>query len=187
MRDGWMRTGRPAAGWMAPSFFAAAFVQGVRGNAAAYGEWWEPAEIVCLQSRKNSFSLFVEPRVALHLGDLEAARAASALALGPMAGQYGTYATATAAEVAVAAGAADAEEQLVAAIALGAENDFVAAQLLRVAGRLHGDIDRLQAAAQQFASIGARFEQACTLFLVPERRAEAVADLAALGCPPPAA
>ena len=186
MREGWERTGRPAAGWMAPSFFAAAFVHGVRGNEAGRGQWWELAEIVCLQSRKNSFSLFVEPRVDLHLGDLDAARAAGALALGPMAGQYGSYATATAAEVAVVAGAADAEEQLTAAEGLGAENDFVAAQLLRVAGRLHGDVGRLEAAARRFGAIGARFERACTLYLVPARRSEAAADLAALGCPPPA-
>ena len=33
------------------------------------------------------------------------------------------------------AGAADADEELAAAAALGAENDFVAAQLLRAAGR----------------------------------------------------
>jgi len=186
MRDGWLRTGSPAAGWMAPSFFAVAFVHGVRGDETARREWWELAERICLQTRANSLSLFVEPRIALHLGDLDRARAATAGVVEPMAGQYVAYAVATAVEVAVAAGAADADEQLAAAVPLGAENDFVAAQLRRAAGRLHADDAELLAAAQQFDRIGARFERACTLYLLGERRREAVAELSAVGCPPPA-
>src|SRR5206468_2202521 len=131
MRNGWQRTGRPAAGWMAASFFAVALVHGLRGDEAARSEWWELAERVCLHSTTNSFSLFVEPRVALHLGDLDRARAASVGVATPTAGQFTAYAVAAAVEVAVAAGADGAEEQLAAAVALGAENDFVAAQLLR--------------------------------------------------------
>lgn len=186
MRDGWQRTGRPAAGWMAPSFFAVALVHGVRGDETARQEWWELAEMICRQSRTNSFSLFVEPRIALHLGDIDRARAASAGVREPMAGQYTAYAVAVAVEIAVVAGEPDAEEQLAAAIPLGRENDFVAAQLLRAAGRLHADDAELLAAAEAFDRIGAHFEHACTLFLLPERRPRAIAELAALACAPPA-
>jgi hypothetical protein len=36
-------------------------------------------------------------------------------------------------------------------------------------------------------AIGARFERACTLLLLPDRVDEGSAELAALGCIPPAA
>jgi hypothetical protein len=186
MRDGWQRTGSPAAGWMAPSFFAVALVHGVRGEETACREWWALAEGICLQSTTNSLSLFVEPRIALHLGDIDRARAGSAGVHGPMAAQYTAYAVAASVEVAIVAGAVGAEEQLAAAVALGVENDFVAAQLLRAAGRLHADNGELLAAAEGFERIGARFERACTLFLLPDGRPEAVAELAVLGCAPPA-
>jgi hypothetical protein len=103
-----------------------------------------------------------------------------------MAAQYTAYAVAASVEVAIVAGAVGAEEQLAAAVALGAENDFVAAQLLRAAGRLHADDGELLAATEAFERIGARFERACTLFLLPDGRPEAVAELAVLGCAPPA-
>jgi hypothetical protein len=186
MRDGWQRTGSPPAGWMAPSFFAVALVHGLRGEEQARREWWELAERICLQTRTNSFSLFVEPRIALHVGDVDRARAGLAGALAPLIGHYTSYVLATPVEAAVVAGAADAEEQLAAALTLGTENDFVAAQLLRAAGRLHADEADLVAAAEGFERIGARFERACTLFLLPDRRSEAVAELALLRCPPPA-
>jgi predicted ATPase/DNA-binding CsgD family transcriptional regulator len=186
MRDGWQRTGSPAAGWMAPSFFAVALVHGLRGEDTDSREWWALAERICVPTRRNSFSLFVEPRIALHRGDVDRARAGSAALHEPVAGQYTAYAVAAEVELAIAVGAPGAAGRLAAAAALGAENDFVAAQLLRAAGRLHDDDAELRAAAEGFRRIGARFERACTLFLVADSRAEAMAELDALGCPPPA-
>jgi hypothetical protein len=90
-------------------------------------------------------------------------------------------------EATVVAGADDAEEQLATAQRLAQENDFVAAQLLRVAGRLHHDETALKESVAGWEAIGARFERACTLLLLPDRANEGTAELAALGCIPPAA
>ncbi|HXW81701.1 MAG TPA: LuxR C-terminal-related transcriptional regulator [Acidimicrobiales bacterium] len=64
MREGWERAGRPAAGWMAPSFFASALVYGLKGDQNAYAQFWDLAMTIRMRSTVNSFALFVEPRVA---------------------------------------------------------------------------------------------------------------------------
>ena len=136
MREGWERAGSPAAGWMAPSFFATALVHGLRGDSDAYTEFWDLAMTIRMQRMVNSFSLFVEPRVALHLGALDRAVAVAAVDEQEMCGHFGPYARAISVEIAVISGAADAEERWAAAHFLSRENDFVAAILLRAAGRL---------------------------------------------------
>jgi hypothetical protein len=187
MRDGWERTGRPAAGWMAPSFFATALIYGLRGDEAARAQWWELAETVCLQSRANSFGLFAAPRIALHHGDLDRALEAVVAPRQQTAGRYDSYARAVSVEVAVVAGAPDAARQLAAAGGLAPENDFVAACLTRAAGRLHGDEAELLDAVARWEAIGARFERACTLALIPSRAAEGEQELASLRCAVPPA
>jgi predicted ATPase/DNA-binding CsgD family transcriptional regulator len=187
MREGWERTGRPAAGWMAPSFFATALTSGLRGDEGAYADWWELAQAVCRQTRANSFSLFVGPRVSLHLGQLDRALEATVAPEQSTAGQFDSYARAIGVEVSVIVGAPDAAGQLAAAGELAAENDFVAANLARAAGRLHDDQAELADAVARWEAIGARFERACTLLLLPPRAAEGEHELAALGCPLPLA
>ncbi|HEX3424828.1 MAG TPA: hypothetical protein VHT30_01760 [Acidimicrobiales bacterium] len=81
-------------------------------------------------------------------------------------------------------GASGAEEHLAAVEDL-AENDLVAVQLLRAAGRLHGSVEELAAAVTAWEAIGARFERACTLLLLPARRHEAAEELVAMGCTRP--
>ncbi|HXW81957.1 MAG TPA: hypothetical protein VEJ84_20840, partial [Acidimicrobiales bacterium] len=88
-------------------------------------------------------------------------------------------------EIAVVTGAPDAEERLAAAHFLSRENDFVAAHLLRAAGRLHDDEALLKESVAVWGSIGARFERACTLLLLPSHAEEGAAELSALGCPLP--
>jgi len=78
----------------------------------------------------------------------------------------------------------DAAERIVAAEPYAAENDWAAACLTRVRGRL-GDDAALADAVEQWDRLGARFERAATLVLLPERSAEGRAELAALGCPIP--
>jgi hypothetical protein len=172
---------------MAPAFYATALVHGVRGDDTERGRWWELGEAVCWQATTNSFSAFAEPRIALHMGDVERAQASLSSRTSQTAGRYQAYVAAIAVEVAVIAGAPDAEQQLVGAAGLAAENDFVAALLLRAAGRLHHDEAELLAAIAQWEAIGARFERACTLLLLPSREDEGRAELAALGCPAPPA
>jgi hypothetical protein len=173
---------------MAPSFFAAALVPGLRGETEAYAEWWDLAMRISMMhdARRQSCSLFVGPRVALHLGDLDRARADSAaIEAGDMCGYFGPYARAIAVEVAVVAGEPDAERRLAEAQPLAEENDFAAAYLVRAAGRLHGGDTLLKEAVLRWEAIGARFERACTLLLLPPTADQGAADLAALNCPLP--
>jgi predicted ATPase/DNA-binding CsgD family transcriptional regulator len=185
MREGWERAGSPAAGWMAPSFFASALVHGLRGDQKAYAEFWDLAMTIRMRSTVNSFGLFVEPRVALHLGALDRARSTAAVDEQDMCGSFGPYARAVSVEIAVVTGAADAEERLASAAFLSRENDFVAAHLLRAAGRLRGDEALLKESVDAWGSIGARFERACTMLLLPTCAEEGAAELMALGCPRP--
>src|SRR5262249_60981660 len=71
-----------------------------------------------------------------------------------------------------------------AARAASAEQAWAKACLARLDGR-RGDPTALETSAREWQRIGARFELACTLHLIPERRDEAAAEFAALSVPPP--
>jgi hypothetical protein len=114
--------------------------------------------------------VFTTARIAVHLG-----RAAEVPE--PARGRYHAYATAARAELAVVAGRPDAAELLAAAEPIAAEHAWAAACLARAAGRLRSDEDRLTAAAAGFERIGARFERAATLLLLPDRAAEGRAEI----------
>ena len=190
MREGWERAGRPPAGWMSPAFFAAALVHGVRGDEDEYARWMELGMSIALVSPSPpNCKLYFERRVALHLGLLEQVRTSpTAEGLGSYYDPYyDSYLEAVRVEMAVVAQSGDAEEQLATAQRLARENDFVAAQLLRAAGRLHHDETALKDSVAGWEAIGARFERACTLLLLPDRADEGTAQLTALGCIPPAA
>jgi hypothetical protein len=130
---------------------------------------------------------YFEARLALHKGAIEQARLLSGSQVEKGGGgYYQPYVQAVRVETAVVAESDDAEEQLAAAQRLAQENDFVAAQLLRSAGRLHNDEAALKESIAGWGAIGARFERACTLLLLPDRADEGAAELVALGCIPPA-
>jgi hypothetical protein len=184
MEREWDRVGRPAAGWMAPSLCAAGMVHGLRGAADEAERWWEMGDAACSMTLLSSFRVFATPRVALHLGDLDAALR-TLLAPGQQTGgHYSLYAEALAVEVAVAAGAERAgTARLEGAMAtMAPENAFARALLLRAAGRLHEDEAALLASIEAWEALGARFERAATLLLLPDRADEGRAELAALGC-----
>jgi hypothetical protein len=88
--------------------------------------------------------------------------------------------------VAVVAGLPDAAARLAAAAPAGQENYWAAACLARAAGRLRGDRDAAAESLAGWERIEARFERACTLTPLDVRAREGRAELAALGCPPPA-
>ncbi len=96
------------------------------------------------------------------------------------------YAWAIAAEVAIVAGLPDAVGRLAAAAPAGEENYWAAACLARAAGRLNGDQRALARSVAGWEEIDARFERACTLLLMDGRADEGRAELATLGCQPPA-
>ena len=74
----------------------------------------------------------------------------------------------------------------IAAAPAGDKNYWASACLARAAGRLHSDRDALERSVAGWELIDARFERACTLTLLPDRSAEGLAELRALGSPPPA-
>jgi hypothetical protein len=90
------------------------------------------------------------------------------------------YAHVAGAELAVVAGLPDAAERLVEAEPAVAENDWAAACLARATARHTGDPRLMAGSVARWECLGARFERAVTLVLLPERAAEAGAELAAL-------
>ncbi|TDU87942.1 putative ATPase [Kribbella voronezhensis] len=187
----WQRAGSPPIEWMASAMSAVAMVHGLR-NDGQFGTWAARALRV---ARTEDLAgapwliapqLFAQARVAIHLG---AVGDAADVVRGAFAelGEYwwAPYARATAAELAVVADLPEATSLLDAAAPLGEENDWAAACLRRAEGRRTGDLSVLAAAAADFERIGARFEWACTLALIPDRAAEARTELAALRAPLP--
>ena len=172
MRQGWERAGRPPAGWMSPAFFAAALVHGLRGDEDEYARWMELGDV------DRSDDGIIELRHLFRMPRSRCTRERSSRyerwqRRWKLYGvHYDPYLEAVRVETAVVAGSDDAEEQLATAQRLAQENDFVAAQLLRAAGRLHHDEAALKDSVAAWEAIGARFERACTLLLAagPGRR-----------------
>jgi hypothetical protein len=171
---------------MAPSFFAAAMVCALRSDDAGHRDWWAVSEEVAQRTMAAAFRRFTGARISLHRGDLDAAVAVMSAPRRVLRGRLDPYDWALGAEVAAAAGLADAERVLAEAAPSGAENRFAAAMLARAAGRLSGSTTDLERSVSLWESVGARFERACTLVLLPGREAEGRRELAAMGVRPPA-
>jgi predicted ATPase/DNA-binding CsgD family transcriptional regulator len=186
MRQGWERGGKPPAGWLSQAFFAAALAHRLRGDEDEYATWFELGDFIALTKGPSSCSVSFGCRAALHKGEVDQARTLATAAKVCSNGYYEPYAEAIRVETAVIAGSDDAEQQLATAQRLAPENDFVAAQLLRAAGRLRHDETALKESVAGWEAIGARFERACTLLLLPDRMEEGLTELATLGCTPPA-
>ncbi len=196
MWEAWLRTGAPPGHWMAPAAYAGVLVHGLRGDGDGVRRWrGRAAELAAGRTSRNiaMFAAFADSRVALHHGRYEQAAAALAgLGIGEVPWydtqhwHYDAYAWAIAAEVAVAAALPDAAQLLAATAPVAQENLWAAACLARADGRRHDDRAALQESLAGWERIGSRFERACTLLLLPDRAAEGRAELAALGCPPPA-
>ncbi len=185
MRESWQSAGRPRVGWLAGAMFTTAMVHGVRRDRPGFDEWWRLAAGLRTEPTIIHIGAFVGLRVALHGGSFDDVPFSE----GPTAqvgDGFGPYAVAADVEAAVVRGGSEAADQVESARAVVAENVFAEALVQRASGRLSGDPRELAAAASSFETIGARFEWACTLCLLPDRRAEGEADLAELGCPPPA-
>ena len=89
--------------------------------------------------------------------------------------------------MAVVAALPDAPRRLATTAPVAQENLWATACLARANGRRHDDRAALEESLAGWERIGSRFERACTLLLLlPDRAAEGRAELAALGCPPPA-
>jgi predicted ATPase/transcriptional regulator with XRE-family HTH domain len=202
MWESWVQAGRPAARWMGPAVYGMVLSCGLRGDDDGRRDWLARiGELLGARPELVSganlavVAAFTQARIALHQGDLNAADAAAAglpLASRPWYQSphwysLRPYAWAIAAEVAVIAGSADAADRVAAAGPAGDENLWANACLARAAGRLNGDRAALVRSVGGWEHIGARFERACTLLLLPDRAAEGRAELRALRCPQPAA
>jgi hypothetical protein len=98
---------------------------------------------------------------------------------------FDAYPWAIAAELAVAAGLPDAPARLIAAEPAAQENLWANACIARTRARLTADPADLALAVTAWEQLGARYERACTLALIPSRRDEARAELDDLGVPMP--
>ncbi|MGI8335888.1 ATP-binding protein [Actinomadura scrupuli] len=190
--DGRRAAGGSSAHWLAPAVCAAALACGLRGDAEAFALWRARTFQIAGDLQPDapgalaSFLAFVDARVAVRTGRTSGVTALTERAFGAR-GRYQTYAAAAGAELAVVAGLPDAAERLAAATPAAAENDWAAACLSRATGRLHHDAKALEASAVAWERIGARFERAVTLLLLPDRAAEGRAELAvpSIGAPVP--
>src|SRR5262249_15597705 len=127
---------------------------------------------------------FVDARCAAHVGELTRAEELVSRAFSDLSqGWYASYAQAAAAELAVIANLPDAGQRLAAAAPAAQENAWAAACLARREGRLRDDPGALASAIRGWERIGARFERACTLLLLPQRAGEGHAELQRLGVP----
>ncbi|WP_165969084.1 hypothetical protein, partial [Actinomadura sp. KC06] len=181
--ESWVRTGRLESGFMLPVAVGPALVHGLRGDRGRYLEWRArtPGTPTGQVFDLPTLAGFVDALIAVHTGRSDsAAELVAGLfsdATNPM---YAGYSHAAGAELAVVAGLPDAAARIAAAEDAAAENAWGAACLTRARGRLHDDPGELAAAVEGWERIGARFERASTLLLLPERADEGRAELAAL-------
>ncbi|MCG5445991.1 LuxR C-terminal-related transcriptional regulator [Micromonospora sp. NIE79] len=183
--EGWRRAGRPRTGTMSPPMAAVALVHGLRGDDEGYALWRSRAiDVIGELPPHPTFLTMVDARLALHAGRLEDALVLVRLAFNGTRSWSPPYAQAVGAELAVVAGLSDARDLLSAAERH--ESAWVSACTARARGRLDGDTTALTDAVAGWERIGARFERACTLLLLPDRVAEGQRDLAALGVGGPA-
>jgi predicted ATPase len=188
MRDEWQRAGSPVAQWMAPAVLATALTYELQGDDEHAEEWLALAHGLG-ERIGQGFAPFAELRVALHRGALERAVAVVDAAgdLSMKRNQpYDVFTRAVAAELFAVVGRPEAAAAVDDVLELGRDNDWVAACAQRALGRLTGDRAALEASLAAWDAIGARFEWACTLTLLHDRRDEGIAVLAELGCLPPA-
>jgi hypothetical protein len=191
----WLRAGTPPSQWSAPAAYAGVLVCGLRGDNDGVRKWRGRAAELAAGQPPASFRLFAafaDSRVALHDGRYDQAAAVLAgLGIGERPWydntqhqDYDAYAWALAAETAVIAALPDAAHRLAISAEAAQENLWAAACLARASGRLHDDRAALEESLAGWQHIGSRFEQACTLLLLPDRAAQGHAELEALGCPP---
>ncbi|MEN3614183.1 LuxR C-terminal-related transcriptional regulator [Plantactinospora sp. ZYX-F-223] len=183
--DGWQRAGRPRTGTMSPPMAAVALVHGLRGDDEGYALWRSRAiEVIGELPAHSTFVTMVDARLAVHAGRVEDAAALVRLAFNGIRSWSPPYSRAVGAELAVVAGLPDAPDLLSAAERH--ESAWAAACTARARGRHYGDSAALTAAVAGWERIGARFERASTLLLLPDRAAEGRRELAALGVEVPA-
>jgi hypothetical protein len=177
---------------------AVSLLFGLRGDVPACAEWRERAFAFADTRNLGELNhvaglwMFTLLRLAVHAGDLESVGELTDQVLSRVPRWsatrrfYDSYVWAAAVEVAALGDRPNAGEYLLAAQPAADENDWAAACLARVRGRLTGDPAAFAAAVDGFERIGAEFERACTLLLTPDCADEGRAEMERLGCALPA-
>jgi len=188
--DNWVRAGDPPMAWMSSALALAALVHGLRDD-GQYEMWRSRALIMAGHDNPTrspdlaAIMAFVETRIAIHAGDI--AHSGSLVEWCSTAFPerwWEGYARAAGAELAVVAGFPDAAVRLARIEPLAHEHRWAAACLARARGRLTGDQAAIAQALAEWDRLGARFERACTLLLIPGQEPEGQSELNTLGCSP---
>ncbi|GLY74592.1 ATP-binding protein [Actinoallomurus iriomotensis] len=179
--------------WPSSAAAIAALVNGLRGDLPGFEEWRSRAlRIAHVDDAAESSALaaaaaFADARVAVHTGRYADPERLVDAALASFPEKWWlAYAHAAGAELAVVAGLPDAGDRLAAAESAAAENDWAAACLARATARHTGDVRPAIESVTRWERIGARFERAVTLLLVPGRAEEGRTELQALKATMPA-
>ncbi|GAA3440835.1 hypothetical protein Pve01_20140 [Planomonospora venezuelensis] len=186
----WRQSGRPAAGRTWPAFAMSMLLHGLRGDREEQRRWHRrTCEAVGPHNAhwlgESSLTAFIDLRLAVHHHDTAAApRLVDRIFADSGGVSHLVYTRALAAELAVIAALPAADDHLAAVEADAGENDWALACLARARGRLHEDPRQVTASVEGWERIGARFERAQTLLLLPGRTAEGLAELAALSASP---
>ena len=187
-REGWERAGRPRAGNLTRSAYAAATVHGLRGDDDARAAWLEIVDALATPGRPLStmaFNEFFDALLLLHRGQGEAAM--RVLVAPPedfrtwASGMWRPWYAALWAEAAVVTGHQDAAARIRRA-QLATWDNPVAAAIVDRAGALAGDRAGLHPAAAALSAAGCRYQWARTLVAMGgAERARGEAELAAMG------
>ena len=182
MRESWYAEGRPPFAGFASDFAAVAAILGLRGDEAAYRDWYALATEVAGSSYQRPGVRMLAAEVALHLGDLE--RAAELIDDRSPGFWWRDPVLARRAEVFALLGRGDAREALELAGKRQTDDRFAAALRLRAEAILGDDEARMREALAIFDEIECVFEGARTRWLLGgserDRAAETFAKLGAL-------
>jgi hypothetical protein len=192
---GWERAGRPIAGNLSPTPYAAATVHALRGNDAERERWMDVSATLSTPGRPREtihFGEFFDALVLLHRGE---AQAAVLLLdedpeefLNHYNGMWRTWYAAAWAEAAVLARLPDARDRVARATDVTTDNPIARAVVRRAAGlAADGDEGRaeLVSAATALRMLGARYQWARTLVMLGgAEREHGEQVLAALGATP---
>jgi hypothetical protein len=182
MRESWHAEGRPPFAGFASDFAAVAAILGLRGDEAAYRDWYALATDVAGSSYQRPGVRMLAAEVALHLGDLD--RAAELIDDRSPGFWWRDPVLARRAEVFALLGRGDAREALELAGERQTDDRFAAALRLRAEAILDDDEARMREALATFDEIECVFEGARTRWLLGgserDRGAETFAKLGAL-------
>jgi hypothetical protein len=192
---GWERAGRPIAGNLSPTPYAAATVHALRGDDAERQRWMDVSATLTTPGRPRAtihFGEFFDSLVLLHRG--QAPEAVLLLNEDPEGfvnhynGMWRSWYASAWAEAAVLAGLPDARDRVARAVLLTTHNPIARAVVRRAAGlAAGGDEGRadIAGAATALRTLGARYQWARSLVMLGGAdRERGEQELAALGATP---